>query len=403
MTNNISHNKTMVLITVILMDLLAGTEFDIFVPSFPELQQHFGVSVFWIEALLSINFIGYALSLFFVGSLADNYGRKPIILLGLVVFIIGSVFCLSDTSYLLLLIGRFLQGVGVAAPAILSFLIIADSYPLKKQQFFMSILNGVMNTSVAIAPVIGSYITLHFNWQGNFLALLILGVIVLAMTGIFIPNHTITGSKKSLHRGEYLPLFQSKPLMLLLANVVAMFLPYWIFVGMSPLLYMKDLGVSLSHFGYYQGVLALVFAVGSVLFGLIVQKIDHKKALFVAGYLYLISIITLWVVVFPDSRNPLLITLAFIPFIISQIIPSNLLIPVCLNFMPDKKGKISAIMQGSRLIFAALSLQIASYFYVGSFGHVGMVMSVFIILALVTHIFVVRDQQIMQKADVTSG
>lgn len=393
----------MVLITVILMDLLAGTEFDLFVPSFPELQQHFDVSVFWTEALLSINFIGYALSLFFVGGLADNYGRKPIILLGLVVFIIGSVFCLSDASYLLLLIGRFLQGMGVAAPAILSFLIIADSYPLKKQQFFMSILNGVMNTSVAIAPVIGSYIALHFNWQGNFLTLLILGLIVLAMTGIFIPNNTIISSKKSLHLREYMPLFQSKPLMLLLANIVAMFLPYWIFVGMSPLLYMKDLGVSLSHFGYYQGVLALIFAMGSVLFGFIVQKIDHKKPLFIAGFLYLFSLITIWLVIFPDSRNPLLITLAFIPFIISQIIPSNLLIPVCLNFMPERKGKISAIMQGSRLIFAALSLQIASYFYAGSFRSIGMVMSAFIILALVTHIFVVRNQSIMQKADVVSG
>lgn len=397
MTNNITPNKALILITVILMDLLAGMEFDLFVPSFPEIQQHFGVSVFLTESLLSINFIGYALSLFFVGSLADNYGRKPIILLGLIIFIIGSIFCLADTSYIFLLVGRFLQGAGIAAPAILSFLIIADSYPLKKQQFFMSILNGVMNISVAIAPVIGSYITLHFNWQGNFLTLLILGIIVLAMTSIFIPNYKTLDRKKSLNLKEYLPILGSKPLMLLIVNIVAMFLPYWIFVGMSPLLFMKDLGVSLAHFGYYQGALALVFAVGSLLFGLILQKIDHRKALIVTGYLYLISIITIWLAVFENSINPLIITLAFIPFIVSQIIPSNLLIPVCLNYMPDRKGKISAILQGSRLIFAALSLQIASYFYNGSFGHIGISMSVFIILAFVTHLFVIKNQKIMNK------
>src|SRR5437016_10875690 len=116
-------SKGMLLLTVILMDLLAGMEFDLFVPSFPELQSEFNLSAFWVEALVSVNFIGYCLALFFVGSLADRYGRKPIILIGLMIFIVGSVLCLWGLSYEFLIVGRFLQGVGVAAPAILSFLI----------------------------------------------------------------------------------------------------------------------------------------------------------------------------------------------------------------------------------------------------------------------------------------
>ena len=83
----------MILFTVILMDLLAGMEFDLFVPSFPALQSQFELSPFLVEALLSINFIGYCLSLFVVGGLADRYGRKPILLLGILVFIIGSCLC----------------------------------------------------------------------------------------------------------------------------------------------------------------------------------------------------------------------------------------------------------------------------------------------------------------------
>src|SRR3989337_832633 len=94
-----AFTRGMVLITIIFMDLLTGMEFDLFVPSFPELQNHFSLSPFWVEALLSVNFIGYCLSLFFVGGLADRYGRKPIILLGLTTFVIGSIFCLEATSY----------------------------------------------------------------------------------------------------------------------------------------------------------------------------------------------------------------------------------------------------------------------------------------------------------------
>ena len=131
----------MILLAVILMDLLTGMEFDLFVPSFPELQAQFSLTPFWVEALLSANFMGYCISLFFVGSLADRYGRKPIILLGLGIFVVGSLLCVSAPVYSYLLVGRFLQGMGIAAPAILSFLIIADAYAMKKQQFLLAMLN----------------------------------------------------------------------------------------------------------------------------------------------------------------------------------------------------------------------------------------------------------------------
>lgn len=385
----------MIFFTVILMDLLAGMEFDIFVPSFPALQSQFSLTPFMVEALLSVNFVGYCLSLFFVGSLADRYGRKPIILIGLLTFIMGSVFCLWAPSYSLLLMGRFLQGIGIAAPAILSFLIIADTYPLKKQQYFMAMMNGVMNASVAAAPVIGSYITLYFHWQGNFTALLILGLVVLIMTERFIPVYKKPEHSEPFSFRGYIPLFQSKSLMLLMANIIFMFVPYWVFVGMSPLLYIKSLGVSLSHFGYYQGSLALVFALGSVLFGLIIQRYHHKKMLVAASLFYCVSLMSMAWVTCLNNPGPLLITLAFIPFIISQIIPSNILYPICLNFIPQAKGKISAVLQGSRLLFSALSLQFVGYFYQGSFRNIGMILAVFILLAVVTHLFVINNREIL--------
>jgi len=387
--------KGLILITVILMDLLAGMEFDLFVPSFPALQDQFNLSVSLVEALLSVNFLGYCLSLFFVGGLADRYGRKPIILLGLTIFIIGSILCLWTPSYQFLLIGRFLQGIGIAAPAILSFLIIADSYPLKKQQFYMAMLNGIKNASVAIAPVIGSYITLYFHWQGNFMTLLLLGLTALVMTLIFIPKYKLPEHTETLSFRGYLPLFKSKPLVILMLNLILMFVPYWVFVGMSPLLYMKDLGVSLTHFGYFQGAFALLFALGSVIFGLMMHRYQQKQMLRMSTKIYLVSFISIATVTLMNNQNPLLITLAFLPFIISQIIPSTLLVPLSLNFIPHVKGKVSAILQGSQLLFIALSLQIAGHFYQGSFRNIGIIISIFILMTIITQFFVIRNPALM--------
>jgi DHA1 family bicyclomycin/chloramphenicol resistance-like MFS transporter len=215
------------------------------------------------------------------------------------------------------------------------------------------------------------------------------------MTIFYIPTYKLPEHKETISFGGYIPLFQSRPLMLLMVNIIFMFVPYWIFVGMSPLLYMKGLGVSLSHFGYYQGVLALVFALGSVLFGLVMHRYEQMSMLYTANKIYIVSLIVISAVTLMNSMNPLIITLAFLPFIISQIIPSNLLIPLCLNFMPHAKGRVSAILQGSRLIIASFSLQLAGFFYQGSFQNIGIIISGFIAMALVTQLCVLKNHQLM--------
>lgn len=396
--------KILLLVTVIFMDILTGMEFDLFVPSFPQLQSYYVLSPFWVEALLSVNFIGYCLSLFFVGGLADRYGRKPIILLGLIIFIFGSVLCLYPSSYYFLILGRFLQGVGIAAPAILSFLIIADSYPLKEQQFLMAILNGSINIAVAISPVIGSYLTLYFHWQGNFVALLLLGLITLFMTIFFIPFMKTPLNDTALSLGGYRSIVKSKPLMLLITSILFIFVPYWIFVGMSPLLYIKDLNVSLTHFGYYQGILAFVFAIGSILFGSIIRRTnyDQRKMLNISMQILIVSLVIISIVTLINSKNPLIITLAFLPFIISQIIPSAILYPLSLNFLPHAKARVSAIIQGARLLLTALGLQISGYFYQQSFQSVGIVLICFIFVAVITLFFVINNDKLMVVADSNS-
>lgn len=374
------------------MDFLAGMEFDLFVPSFPELQTHFNLTPFWVEALLSSNFIGYCLSLFIVGDLADRIGRKPMILLGLILFIIGSLLCLWGIAYPLLIIGRFLQGLGIAAPAMLSFLIISDLYPVKKQQFLLSMLNGSMNIAVAAAPVIGSYITKFYQWRGNFTVLLLIGVVVLLMTVLFIPFSKLADRKEPFSLQGYKEIFQSKPLLLLNLFFIATFVPYWVFVGMSPLLFMESLGVSLSQFGYYQGSFALVFALGSILFGFIVNRYDQKKLLIIANLFSILSLITILSAIFFNGANALWITLAFLPFIISQIAPGNILYPICLELMPNAKARITAIQQGGRLIFASLCLQIAGHFYQGTFTNIGIILCTFILLGTILLFFIIHHK-----------
>ena len=75
---------------------------------------------------------------------------------------------------------------------------------------------------------------------------------------------------------------------------------------------------------------------------------------------------------------------------IGQIIPGNILYPLYLNLMPEAKGRLTALIQGGRLIFASLGLQVAGYFYEGSFRNIGIILSSVVFMGIVITPYVIR-------------
>ena len=321
------------------------------------------------------------------------------IIIGIIIFIIGSALCLIATSYQSLILGRFLQGVGIAAPFILYFLIIIENYPIKRQQSLMGIMNGFSNAAIAFAPVIGSYITIYYHWQGNFIALLVFGIIVLSMTIIFVPHKKQEFHEERSSKISYWEIFNSRQLMLLITNLVLKSLPYYVFLSISSIVYVDGLGVSLSHYGYYQGAWALVFSVGSIIAVAVVNKYKSKNMLIFSVWITVVSFIAVGVVTILDCKNPLFIATAFTIFSVAEIIPSIVIYPLCINFIPEAKGKISSLLLVSRLILSSIFIQIAGYFYSGSFQNIGIIISIIIVFIIITSFLIIKNKEMMSRID----
>jgi DHA1 family bicyclomycin/chloramphenicol resistance-like MFS transporter len=103
-------------------------------------------------------------------------------------------------------------------------------------------------------------------------------------------------------------------------------------------------------------------------------------------------------VAFQYDSNPLFITLAFVPFVIGQIIPSNVLYPLYLNLMPESKGRLTALIQGGRLVFASIGLQVSGYFYQGSFFNIGIMIGSVIFVGIIMMILVLKRWNIIKSA-----
>ena len=384
--------------TLIFVCMLAGAELDLFIPSFPELQKVFGLTPFMVQWTLSVNFCAYCASSLVVGALGDRFGCRPVLLWGLVVFIGGSILCTFPPNYAVLILGRFLQGVGTAAPAVLAYVVIAEDYPPEKQPHLFGLVNGVVTIAVAFAPVVGSYINLFFNWRGNFLALLIFGVVGLLLCYVYIPFKEPVGKESSRSRvfslAAYVPLLRSKEFMTYVCGICFLIAPYWVFTGMAPLLYMEALHVPLAHFGFYQGTLAGAFAIVSLTSGFLLRAIGHEKSFYLGWGLALLGTLGVLVVGWCDSGSPLLITAVFIPLSIGVVFPVNMLYPRALAVHGEDRGKGMAILLAARLILSSLGLQVVSFFYQGTLWPIALATTFGALISAVAIVILLRKKSL---------
>jgi DHA1 family bicyclomycin/chloramphenicol resistance-like MFS transporter len=360
------------LFTLLIGWILFGTEMDMFVPSFPELQDVFHLSPFMVELTIASNLLGHCIACLIIGSLGDRYSYRPVILIGIILFIIGSVFCAFATEYYILILGRFLQGVGIAGTTTLSYLVLTNIYSTEKQQQVLGWLNGVITVVMAIAPVIGSYIALIFHWRGNFVALLIMGIINLIFCYIYIPDNN-PNHDASLSLKGYKIVLQSKKTLYYILTICFSVTPYWIFIGISPLLYMNDLGVTLYEFGFYQGSMAALFALASFSNGFFIRKFGTRKYIYFSIFMAISFIILCSIAVILETKNPLVITMLLNILALAEIAPSNILYPLMFEIIPAAKGKTSAVLTATRMIVIACGVQLAGYFYDGTFMYLGII------------------------------
>lgn len=161
---------------------------DIYLPSLPVMIEEFGVGPHMGQLTLSAFLLGFAIGQIVYGPLGDRYGRKPVLLSGLVIFSLASVFCLFAPTIEALVFGRFLQAVGGAGPVVLARAVVRDLYSGPRAGRELAVMGMVMGVVPAIAPVFGAGLEIAFGWRASFIAMLLWSVIGAAIVWRALPE-----------------------------------------------------------------------------------------------------------------------------------------------------------------------------------------------------------------------
>jgi len=150
-----------------------------YTPSLPDIAKFMQVEESWVEYTLTIYLFGFAIGTLFFGNLSDAFGRKPCLLAGFLVYVIGCILCFFSESIQILLISRFIQGFGGSVGSVLGQAICRDAFSGKERGKVYSTIGSTLAFAPAIGPIIGGFIDQSLGWSYIFLLLIILGIIVL--------------------------------------------------------------------------------------------------------------------------------------------------------------------------------------------------------------------------------
>jgi MFS transporter, DHA1 family, multidrug resistance protein len=168
---------------------LTALSIDIMLPALPAIASALHIVTENDRQLIIILYMaGFALGQLVCGPLSDRLGRKPVLLGGLAVFIVGTCGALAAQSFTWLLLARLIQGIGAASPRIVAVAVIRDLYSGRQMARVMSFAMMVFILIPVLAPSLGQGL-LHFgDWHLTFWALLVLGLAVTLWSSLRLPE-----------------------------------------------------------------------------------------------------------------------------------------------------------------------------------------------------------------------
>jgi DHA1 family bicyclomycin/chloramphenicol resistance-like MFS transporter len=166
--------------TLVLAAGLAAMSMNIFLPSLSTMAEHFGTSYAVMQFAVSGYLAGTAVIQIAIGPLSDLFGRRPIMIGGIVLLLVGTIICAFAPNILVFMIGRMMQ-TGIVAGIVLSRAIVRDMVPMKEAASMIGYVTMGMSLVPMIAPTMGGVLNDLFGWQASFGALFLVGIAVLLL------------------------------------------------------------------------------------------------------------------------------------------------------------------------------------------------------------------------------
>jgi DHA1 family bicyclomycin/chloramphenicol resistance-like MFS transporter len=330
---------------------------NMYLPSMPGMARAFGVEYTTIQLTLSLYLAAMAVGQLIVGSLSDRFGRRPVLLTGLLVFVLGSFVCLSAQNVGVLIAGRVVQAVGGCAGITLSRAIVRDLYGRNQVASMIGYVTMGMAVAPMMAPTIGGVLDTLYGWRASFAFLMAFGGLALLFAFRSLPE-------TNRNRGEAVPmgelwlsyrglvrsrLFWGYTLAAGFTSAV-----FFAFLAGAPYVMIELMGRSPAEYGFYFAMVPSGYILGNFATGRFAARIGPNRMILTGTLTVLVSVSAMAVAFAAGILHPvaLFAPMFFIGVGNGLVLPSGIAGAVSVN--PEVAGAAAGLSGSLQIGFGAL-------------------------------------------------
>ena len=214
-------------VSLVFFELAAYLSVDMYLPSMPRITSWFDTSEQWTKATLSSWLVGAGFFQLILGPISDKIGRRPVMIVGCIVFSVATLVCAMTESFWQFLIARFFQGTAICYALVAGYSCINESLSDKEAIKTLSWMNSITVLAPALGPVLGVVVLHYYPWQVIFYFLAGMAISALIFINKFMPETITKSIEKSLSikrvSNSYLEIISNKSMMLIAMSFSTLF------------------------------------------------------------------------------------------------------------------------------------------------------------------------------------
>lgn len=351
-------NSIFFILAVLLIFPIPQIAVDLYLPSLPSMTTYFKTTSDHSLLILTIYILSLGIAQLIYGPCSDRFGRKPVLLVGIIIFFLGNIACVFATSIWQIIYFRVVQGFGMGCGFVIASAILGESFTGKKLAKITTWSSTVFSLSILLAPILGGYLQTISGWRANFIFIAISSLILFLTSIFFIPetnnkkDPTALSVKKITF--NYLSIVSDPKFM---CYVVCSLFGYSIGITFSivgPFLLQNTLHVSIMNSGILLFFTGLAYLAGTLTNNRVLNFLSVNQAIMLGIIIMLISATSLCIaglIGWFTSLSVILFTCLAI-FGVGSVFPNCF--AKALELFPEKLGVASAIIGSSGLIGASL-------------------------------------------------
>ena len=331
---------------------------DLYLASLPNLASDFGVSPAAVQRTLSLFVFGFGTAQLIGGPLSDRYGRRPVLIAGLSVYLLAGMACALSPNLDWLVAARFVQAIGCCTAVVVARAIIRDAYSPSEGARVLAKASSLLALAPIFGPILGGYLQVAFGWRAAFVTLALAGlaVWVAAMSRLKESNRQLNPDAMRIGSlaATYREVMQTPAFWAYALPGALSYASIFVFISGTPFVLIRVLGVPTQYYGYLFALGVLGYLGGTLICRRLLGSIGVARALTLGTTVGLLGSLGFLLLVLADVKHWTLVVAAQFVVMTAHGINFPCTQSGSLAPFPEKAGAAAGLF-GCLVMYAALA------------------------------------------------